>query len=98
MDAESGSHGHGQRLVYEMTKEALKGVPSKLTKAIDAVNYVQRLKDIYGYKTIKEFKPPKGANPSQTAAYEKLLNIYHSLTPAERAMAEKAPVRQCLTM
>lgn len=89
-DAENGSVGHAQVLIDIMLREAYDGVPKGLDKAIDAVNYVQRLKDIYGYKSTKQFRPPKGADPGETAAYDTLLNVYHKLTPEQRAQAEKA--------
>lgn len=90
MDAETGSSGHSQRMYAEMISEAFKGVPLKLSNAVDAVNLVQRLKDIYGYKSAKEFQPPKGMNPVQTESYYHLMEVFHKLTPKERAQAEKA--------
>ena len=90
MDAESGYSGHSQRMTYEMRKEALKGVPGKMTASVDATNLMARLKDIYQYKTPKQFKPPKNMSPKQTAAFDGLLELYRGLSKEERIMAEKA--------
>ena len=90
IDAESGATGHSLRMQHEMRKEAYKDVPSNLSSAVDAVNLVQRLEDIYGYKSTGSFKPPKGMSPAQTKAFGELIELFGKLTPAEKAKAVKA--------
>lgn len=90
IDAEQASDGRADRMYYEMRKEAFDGVPSKLTVAVDAVDLVNRLMDIYKYKSPKEFKAPKGMSPTNTAIMENLIDVYFKLTPEERAIAEQA--------
>lgn len=90
IDAGDAADGRADRMFYEMRKEAYKGVPKNLTTQIDAVDLIKRLKDIYRYKTAKEFKGPKGMNAEQTAAVDKLVNLYMGMTVEERAVAEKA--------
>lgn len=90
IDAGDAADGRADRMFYEMRREAYKNVPSKLTVQVDAVDLKNRLKDIYGYKTAKEFNPPKGMGPEQTAAIDALLDVYKGMTPKERSLAEKA--------
>jgi hypothetical protein len=90
IDAGDAADGRADRMFYELRREAYKDVPSRLTTYVDAVDLKNRLKDIYGYKTAKEFNPPKGMGPEQTAAIDALLNVYKGMTPKERALAEKA--------
>ena len=90
IDAEQASSGLADRMYYEMRTEAFSGVPSHLTIAVDAVDLINRLTDIYGYKTGTEFKAPKGMSAKNTAAIKGLLDYYLKMTPEERAIAEKA--------
>jgi polyhydroxyalkanoate synthesis regulator phasin len=90
IDAEQASSGLADRMYYEMRSEAFRDVPSHLTTAIDAVDLVNRLTDIYGYKTGKEFIAPKGMSAANTAAVKTLLNHYMKMTPEERVTAERA--------
>ncbi|MBU2060180.1 MAG: hypothetical protein KKB38_20915, partial [Gammaproteobacteria bacterium] len=90
IDAADAMDGRADRMYYEMFKEAYANIPSKLTAEVDAVDLMNRLKDIYAYKTGKEFKPPKNMSPTQTAAFDGLLELYRGLTLEERARAEKS--------
>jgi len=90
IDAGDAADGRAERMEFEMRREAFKDVPRNLTVHVDAVDLINRLKDIYGYKTTSEFVPPKGMGPEQTAAIGSLIGVYRGMTPEEIAIAEKA--------
>ena len=90
IDAEQASSGVADRMYHEMMTEAYRDVPSHLTESVKAVNLVNRLTAIYGYKTEAEFQPPEGMSAKNTARYRQLLDHYRRITPEERALAEKA--------
>ena len=90
IEAEKNSGGHADRLVKEMMDEAYRDVPTKLTSLVNAINLTDRLYDIYGYTTKKEFKGVRGLNAEQNAAFRATLDHYFNATPEELALARKA--------
>jgi len=89
-DAERASDGFAGVLYNRMFDEAYKGMSSKLDPIINRINQVERLTDIFGYKTAKEYTTPQGMTPEHAAAFSELIELTKGLTPEEYIQAKKA--------
>jgi hypothetical protein len=83
MDAEEGGSGYGQLRYEAMCKEAFGGLSSRLEEVVHRYNLAERFKDIYSYKTTKEYQSPPGYGRQQVAVNLALFDVYNKLTKEE---------------
>uniref|UniRef100_A0A6M3KFS6 Uncharacterized protein n=1 Tax=viral metagenome TaxID=1070528 RepID=A0A6M3KFS6_9ZZZZ len=65
----------------QMRKEVYRGLSSNEKRIMDTLILAERMVDIGNYKTSKEFKFPKGLEPTSSVAYMELFEQIEKLSP-----------------